>query len=786
MKKVLLPFAAFAMCACGREIVLTPRDAEVVVAPRAAASVRFAGGEMTNYLSRVLGAAVPLADRPTEGRASIVLGANAWSKAEGIDADGLETDAFVVKATANRVYIVGRDDARLDIGRILRAGGYGDLLGYDRATLHGVYDFLERVAGVRFYLPDDELGVIVPRSDRLSIPEGTRTVVPDYLLRDPYFAGDGQWHVASCDGMNPKTAHWLRLRLASTSIPCCHGSRDFKYIERFGKTHPEYLALKKDGSRWTDPKSHFAPYQYCWTNPGFREELYQDVKAYLTGQPASSRGLKGWGPNCRHGKWVDIMPDDSFQGCWCEGCRSAYTKGADGTRYASELIWGVTAEIGNRLLSERVPGNVTMMAYSPYRAVPDFALPSNVWVMVAVGGPWSLADPKAAQGQYDEIRAWRRKLGHKIWVWTYPSKYGELMIPGVPCVGPHAWGKFYADLKDDILGGFCECESDRSIYNFLNYYVYSRVMWDAGTDIDSVLGELYSDLFGAGKDEMERFFSLLEDRWTKRVVGNLIDTSVGPRISPPLNAVLWGDIYSPALRSELDALLRAATVKVGAASVEGRRIALMRTEFYDRMCAGAMAHEAERRSIESLRFDPSKGAVRLTACASGLRWFTNVATVATSVTARRTDKALTFAFTCEDPKISLASEAHTKSGDRNSWQDNTVEVILNPSGDGKTIFHYILTSGGNLAGQRYERGVDGSDWKGYLAGVRTSVKKGSAGWTGTIEVPIATMGDVKDAFPINFCRHRMLTDGTAESISWSPYVMQFHDIERFGMIDFKD
>ena len=408
MKKVLLPFAAFAMCACGREIVLTPRDAEVVVAPRAAASVRFAGGEMTNYLSRVLGAAVPLADRPTEGRASIVLGANAWSKAEGIDADGLETDAFVVKATANRVYIVGRDDARLDIGRILRAGGYGDLLGYDRATLHGVYDFLERVAGVRFYFPDDELGVIVPKRARLAVPEGLSVVKPDYLLRDPYFAGDGQWHVASCDGMNPKTAHWLRLRLASTSIPCCHGSRDFKYIERFGKTHPEYLALKKDGSRWTDPKSHFAPYQYCWTNPGFREELYQDVKAYLTGQPASSRGLKGWGPNCRHGKWVDIMPDDSFQGCWCENCQKAYTRHKDGRleeQYAAEMIWGYAREIGERLIREGVKGSIVMMSYNPYDRVPDFKLPPNVQVMVAVGGPWSLVRHEALAKEHAHIRA---------------------------------------------------------------------------------------------------------------------------------------------------------------------------------------------------------------------------------------------------------------------------------------------------------------------------------------------------------------------------------------------
>ena len=41
-------------------VTLTPDSAEVVVAAGAASSVRFAGEEMTNFLSRVLGAAVPV------------------------------------------------------------------------------------------------------------------------------------------------------------------------------------------------------------------------------------------------------------------------------------------------------------------------------------------------------------------------------------------------------------------------------------------------------------------------------------------------------------------------------------------------------------------------------------------------------------------------------------------------------------------------------------------------------------------------------------------------------
>ena len=784
--KVFAMAFAVAATSCGAA-TLTPENAEVVVEKGAPDVVNVAGRELSTFLSRSFGRKVPVSETPTAGRVSVVLGERALSKAAGIDLEGEPTDTFVIKADGDRVYIAGRDDAKFRLSKVISGRqSYSMMFGHDRATLHGVYDFLERYAGVRFYFPDDELGTVVPKKGEIVVPDGIRKVTPDFLLREPYFGGDGRWHVDACGGTIPKTAHWMRLRLASTTIPCCHGSRDFHFVERFGKSHPEYLAMKKDGTVRLDMKQ-FATSQYCWSNPGFREELYQDVKAYLTGQPASSRGLKSWSNNCRYGKWVDIMPEDSFQGCFCSRCQAAYGEAcaANDPDYASELVWGAAAEIGNRLINDGIPGNVTMMCYRPYRRVPDFALPTNLWVMVAENGPWSLPSPKAMARQYGEIRAWKKKLGHKVWAWTYPSKYGELMIKGVPCVGPHAWGKYYADLKDDIIGGFCECECDRSIYNFLNYYVYSRVMWDASTDIDAVLDELYADLFGAASGEMKRMFSELERRWTTRVVGNIVDTPIGPKAVRPDNSVLWGDIYSPEFRREMDSLLKAATAKVGADSLEARRIALMRAEFYDNMVEGAAAYESQARAVAALRFDPSKGPLSLMARSSGLRGFTNVANVATSVIARRTPDALEFSFTCAEPKMALCSNGYTKPGDPDCWRDNGIEIVLNPSGDGKTMFHYILTSAGNLAGQRYVRGDRmSSDWRGYLKGVKTSVKAGDAEWTGTIALPLSLLGETKSAFKINFSRHRMLTDGTEESMTWSPHVMNFHDLERFGTIDF--
>jgi len=252
--KAIFAAAAIATMACGAATI-TAENAEVVVLKDAPDVVNVAGRELVSFLSRSFGRDVPISETPTEGRVSIVLGENALSRAAGVDLDGSPTDTFVIKADGDRVYIAGRDDSRFRLSNVISARQpYSMLLGHDRATLHGVYDFLERYAGVRFYFPDDELGTIVPRRNSVEVPDGLRRVTPDFLLRDPYFGGDGKWHVNACGGTDPKTAYWLRLRFASTSIPCCHGSRDFHFVERFGKTHPEYLAMKKDGTVRLDMK----------------------------------------------------------------------------------------------------------------------------------------------------------------------------------------------------------------------------------------------------------------------------------------------------------------------------------------------------------------------------------------------------------------------------------------------------------------------------------------------------------------------------------------------------
>ena len=253
MKRIPLAFLSLCIagCAAAADVALSPVTGEIVVPTGAVKSVAFAAGELNAILARAFGAPLPVVRTPTAGRLSVVLGDCAEARAAGIDVAALAHDAFTVKVTPTRVFIAGRDDPALDLkDRLANADRHGCTAGDgERATLFGVYAFLERHFGVRFYFPGD-IGTIVPKASVVRLPIGCETKGPIFTVRSIYYNGDG---AVPGETDRRRAAGWkalsgLRLRLQTQSVPCCHGQRGFSFPERFHKTHPEYFALvRRDG-----------------------------------------------------------------------------------------------------------------------------------------------------------------------------------------------------------------------------------------------------------------------------------------------------------------------------------------------------------------------------------------------------------------------------------------------------------------------------------------------------------------------------------------------------------
>ena len=578
--------------------VVSAGTAEIVIAADAPKTVRFAADEMKSFLGQVLAAEIPVVTAPTDGKTSIVLGSNVWSVAAGIDTAALKRDAFVIKVEKGRVYIAGRDDPKVDLVACMAAGNDWLPRNSEHATLFGVYAFLERAAGCRFYFPG-EIGTVVPRKRMINLPAGEKTIAPVFLVRNPYMCYVGAARPGEPEELDEaarvkfrarlNAQDWMRLGLQTENIPCCHGQNGFAYVERFRESHPEYLRLKEDGTRATELEYQGDPHHWrirdlCHTSKVW-DEMYEDVKAYLTGQSAESRGIPSrrdpkmfaWNGNCVNGRYVDIMPQDGFQRCCCENCRKAYT---DEPSYATDLIWGNTVRIANRLTAEGVKGFVTQMAYGPCQRIPDVKIPENVLVMVAQTGPWSVRKPEQFAKELDHYRAWAEKCGHKVWVWTYPHKFGETAIPDVPSLAPRAWGRYYQAASRHIFGSFAESETERWIYNYLNYYVFAKLGWNPGLDLDALLDDHYEKMFGAAAAEMKSFYEALEDAWFE-VCGNIRETDIGPQALVPDEYALAAVVYSPAKLDGWARLLDRAEAKAAGDAPCLKRVRFMRAQLLD-------------------------------------------------------------------------------------------------------------------------------------------------------------------------------------------------------------
>ena len=744
-------------------VCLKPGETEVVIARNASKVVRFAADEMTNFLSRAFGASVPVVTAPIAGKASIVLGENEWSKAEGIDPSSKPRDTYFIRTAAGRVFIVGTDSDRASPMNAVYS---------ERGTLHGVYAFLEDYAGCRFYFPG-ELGEVVPRRDRIVVPDCDIAVTPSFLIRR-YYTRDGRWFEGGeREEKLGKQLNWLRTRASTFNIPCCHGTIKMGLNDRFAKSHPEYFALKSDGSRHTHSTvtGRNRHGSLCFSS-GVRDAVYDYcVEQFAKGVP-----------------FVDIMPNDALPMCHCENCAKLIRltdtgKGWDGT----DLIWGYTKYVAEKLIANGVPGNVTQMAYSQYNRIPDFPLSTNICVMVAQGGPWSLANPEVRARQYANIRGWAKKVGHPIWIWTYPHKYGALNIPGLPDVAPRAWGEYYKALDDDIVGTFAESETDKWIYHYLNYYVFSRVMWNAKTDVDAVLDEHYRLMFGAAAAPMAEFYEAIERKWVNEIAGSMRTTAVGPVYAPPTESEIWTRIYGEAEVAALGKLLDRAASLVEPGSLEARRIAFFRREYHDAIADGLVAYRDKRRKIESFVWRAADGKPIELRPFKPKKKAPPEEFVKTYVTVSRTADDLVVTYDCEDNRMDDVAAIPRSPDDPDLWRDAGVEIFLNPNADRRTYYHLMVNAEGSVADSRgVSAGKDSEteSLKAWDSGATAKSERRADGWTLTVRIPLKALGEVKDAFPAEFARNRVTKSGRGYCrYNWSPYVFGFNSVSEYGTVD---
>lgn len=766
---------------------------EIVLPEKSTPTARFAAKELQYYLSRSLRRDLPIIQAPSGRGVVLIVGDNEFARQLGVNAAELERDAFRIKSSGQQIVIAGKDDPQ-ETPENFRS----DL--FERGTLFGVYDFLERFAGVRFYFPG-EIGTVVPNHSEIKL--GTLDILdrPDHTARR-VSSGACKWYDYSAqrDGVFLQN---YRNRMQTAYVPNCHSLERSGYLERFGKSHPEYFALDERGNRYLD-QSHPSVGSLCLSNPGFRNELFLDARSYLKGEPAKVRGVlckgtPGWDGSAFRIGYFNIMPGDYHRQCQCANCLDYQAKYG-----ASSLVWDLVASTAERLQEAQIPGKITAMAYAYYRTVPRRQLPDNVEVMVAVTGPWADRDVKLRQQDDQLIADWNKKLGKKVWIWTYPNKYGASELPGIPAMAPKTIGYYYQRVAPMVFGSYMECETDQWIFNYLNMYVYGKVSWDHGINLEALLAEHYEKMFGPAATPMREFYETLEQIWVNRLLGKMSMTALGPVNVPPSNYEIWENIYSKVELKKLSTLFDQAEKLAATDQPALERIKFMRLKLLQPIQHASELYWKEKKALVNWTFYVKKmgdaekiiidGQLNEPAWQASEMIFLlplngGKSEVNTTVRARLDDRYLYLGFECMEPAMDRLIVRQQQRDHADVWRDSEVEIFLNPSDDGKEYYHFMINADGVVADAAARKAGASSQFDNkWNSQAQVKANRSSDRWTLEIAIPLAELqGFNPKGFKANFGRHRVLAPPPSATTlyTWSPFVSNFHDVGNFGKLVFE-
>lgn len=741
---------------------------EVTHPAHANAAVKFAAQELASFLGQIAGMRINVTDIPSGKVPLFRVGDKAVARKLGLEIDHLDRDGFFIRSNGNEIIIVGNDEDSAKPAENARFG--------ERGTLYGVYEFLERFGGVRFYFPG-KYGTIVPCKSNWSLPTLNIADRPDHQYRNIYYADvktiGPQVFYAGMEGSNIMRLNKLRMRDSTLNMPNAHGFGWLGLARRFAKSHPEYFALKTNGIRCdgSTKEHHEKNGHICLNSEGVKNEIYLDAVAMQTGKPASSRdivlpnGKSIWFSSSHCRPFFNLMPADSHYPCQCPKCKPIYNSGDP--QKISDFIWDFVIDIAERLKANHIPGYATTMAYAQYKLIPSRKIPDNIIVMLALSGPWNEHNLVARERDEQLLRDWNKKLGAKTYLWTYPTKCGNA-IPDVPNFTPRCVGTFFKRNAPYIFGSFVESQSDYWLYGFMNYYVVSKIMWNNSIDVDALMDEHFKLMYGASAPQLKEIYGAWEKHWSEEIMSNIRETAIGPQAVLPSRYDIWNKIYSPTEIGRINALFDTAEDGVTKDKESLGRIRFIRTELWGNVLKGAenYRHHCNDKSAMCTYMPLTTEKIFIDGKLDEPAWKSAPAVwmvpskggsveVNTRVKLLADKENFYVGFECEEPHTKNMADVRRNFDDINMWKDNLVEIFFAGKPSDSHYYQMMLTSSGGIADTRNVGKILDPKWNSaleYKSGVVPDKM-----WVAEVRIPRKAFPEIEgNEFRANFTRGRQL------------------------------
>jgi hypothetical protein len=528
--------------ACQESIVREGRATASIIVPRdAPVEVVRAAKELQAYVLKTSGAELPVRgeDAPRGERVEIRLAVNPLGVSAGGDPQRqiVHEDGYAIQSGGRMITIMG---------------------GSPRGTLYGVYDFVERVLGVRWFMPTD-LGEDVLETRTIAVPELS-------MVKNPAFPSVSGFTWAG----SPGAEDWeLRMRLRiGKAVSFGHNWYNIHpYSKESFEKNPEMFAMVGN------QRGHSA--QLCTSNPEVVKVSAEAARRYFEANPEAPL--------------FSISPNDGNGWCECDRCRKidalyGVTDGSLADRfvhYANEVL----ADLQKTHPDKRVG----IYAYAEHTAPPRKAKPRPNYETALTHQPWAFChvhaidDPSCPANRefLSYLKGWMALTKH-VGIYEY---YGHFFA-FTPWPIVHSIRRDIPLFQRLGVERFISETQQNWANQGINFYVAGKLVEDPSRDVDALLGEYFWRFYGKARDPMRRYFDL----WESAMLGT---SAAGDR------GYAWLSMFTPALVSEAGILLKQAeALAAGDREKVRRRIALARsgfayTEAYAQMLDASVRNDRE-------------------------------------------------------------------------------------------------------------------------------------------------------------------------------------------------
>ena len=619
--------------------------ATIVIADAPTCSAQFAAAELQHHIAKITGAAVPVvgASRPVEG-VRVLVGESKATAALGLPRPPLEPQEYLIRFMPGTVILMGRDTERRATVQYREETRqafqtWPDLF-EEQGTCYAVYDFLERFCGVRWFRPG-ELGMIHPVSATLEVRGEDIRRAPAFKYRHPYpllmtgqrydyrtglwwSDSDGQAKCGEVEALAypelaGKSVHARtrltrlflhRMRLGGEPYHCNHSfygyydrfwAKNPKKPDVFESAHPDWFA---QGHGEQSARTHKErPPQMCFTNEGFIQQVIRDARCYFDGKgvPPGSRAA---------GDYFPLVPMDNRLWCKCAACQALLKpeaergKGQFSNDQACDYIFTFVNHVAREIRKSHPDKLLAAAAYANYAYPPQREpLEPNVSIQFALHSRMVYA-PVVQENDRTILAAWaaegqdRRSL---LWIYylfpVYSAQLGKFhCFPGFFAHGIDRWFKLFH--RCGLRGAFFE-----GMGQDVEAYVTFKLMDDPALDVDSLLEDYFTGLYGAAASPMRSLYLRIEEIYSN-------PANYPSDAHHQTAEIAWGRLGTQDRMAELGTLMTQAH-KMATSDAEKARVQLFDKQVWEYMTVGREMYRVRKAaampSVRAPKLTPAEG-----------------------------------------------------------------------------------------------------------------------------------------------------------------------------------